>query len=93
MHRPDADDAFYVDMAVSAVDLPDLPLLARDTLHGRFDLPIHYPCVPAAQLRAVERRRLARHRHPGAVYVFHWLAAALAPALVPLAHAVLFRER
>jgi hypothetical protein len=90
VHRVDTDDAFYVDMAVSAIDLPELPLLARDTLHGRFDLPIHYPSY---RLHAYELGNAAVALITGipAIYVFHWLAAALAAALVVLAHAALFR--
>jgi hypothetical protein len=90
VHRPDADDSFYLDMAVSAVDLTELPLLARDTLHGRFDLPIHYP---AYRLHTYELWNAAVARVTGipAIYAFHWLSAALAAALVALAHAALFR--
>jgi hypothetical protein len=91
VHRPDHDDAFYVDMAVSAVDLPELPLLSRDTLHGRFDLPIHYPSY---RLHSYELWNAAIARVTGipAIYAFHWLSAALAAALVAFAHAALFRS-
>ena len=33
-HRPDADDAFYVNIAVAAVEAPGQALLSRDTLVG-----------------------------------------------------------
>ena len=90
VHRPDADDSFYIDMAVSAVDLPELPLLARDTLHGRFDLPIHNA---AYRLHSYELWNAAVSRVTGipALYVFHWISAALAAALIVLCHALLFR--
>jgi len=42
-HRVDASDSFAVNLAVAAIDRPELPLLAVDTLHGRADLPIHLP--------------------------------------------------
>lgn len=43
-NRPDADDSLYLNMAVSVIDHPDIPLLSRDTLHnfpGVFVLPIY----------------------------------------------------
>lgn len=91
VHRPDADDSFYVNIAVAAIDLPDLPLLARDTLHGRFDLPIHYP---AYRLHSWELWNAALARLTGlpAVAVFHFVSTALVAMLVPLCHAVLFRR-
>ncbi|MGH0029447.1 MAG: DUF6077 domain-containing protein [Myxococcota bacterium] len=91
VHRPDADDAFYVNLAVAAIDRPELPLLARDTLHGRFDLPIHYP---AYRLHSWELLNAAIAKLLGlpALAVFHFVAAAGAALLAPLAHAVLFRR-
>jgi hypothetical protein len=91
VHRPDADDAFYVNLAVGAIDLPELPLLARDTLHGRFDLPIHYA---AYRLHSWELWNAALAKLLGLppLAIFHLVSAALAAALVPLAHAALFRR-
>ncbi len=90
-HRPDTDDAFYVNLAVAAVDLPELPLLSRDTLHGQLDLPLLYP---AYRLHSFELWNGAISLLSGvpALYVFHWISAALAALLVPLCHAVLFRR-
>jgi hypothetical protein len=89
-HRPDADDAFYVNLAVGAVDRPDLPLLATDTLHGRDDLPIH---ISAYRLHSYELLCGAVALLTGipAIYVFHWIAASAAAAFIPLSHAALFR--
>jgi len=89
-HRVDADDAFYVNVAVAAVDRPDLPLLAVDTLHGRDDLPIHFP---AYRLHSYELLHAAVSWLTGipAVAVFHFVAAALVSAAIPLCHAVLLR--
>lgn len=91
VHRPDADDAFYINIAVAAVDHPDLPLLARDTLHGRFDLPIHYA---AYRLHSYELWNAAVSWGTGipAIRIFHWGAAAVGAFLVPLAFAALFRR-
>jgi hypothetical protein len=90
VHRPDADDAFYVNLAVAAVDRHDLPLLAVDTLHGRDDLPIHFA---AYRLHSFELLNGAIAWLSGipVLYVFHWLAAAGGALLLPLAHARLFR--
>lgn len=90
-HRPDADDAFYVNVAVAAIDLPDLPLQARDTLHGRLDLPLLYPIY---RLHSFELGNAAIALLTGIppLYVFHWIAAALGAFLVPLCHALLFRQ-
>jgi hypothetical protein len=91
VHRPDADDSFYINMAVDAVDHPELPLLARDTLHGRFDLPIHYPTY---RLHSFELLNGAVAWLTGipAIRVFHFGAAAVGAFLVPLAYAALFRR-
>ena len=42
-HRVDIDDAFYVNLALAAVEAPGLPVLAGDTLHGVPGLPLHMP--------------------------------------------------
>jgi len=39
-HRPDADDSFFVNIAVGALETPDLPLLKFDTMHGVPGWPI-----------------------------------------------------
>lgn len=89
-HRVDADDAFYVNVAVAAVDRPDLPLLAVDTLHGREDLPIHFA---AYRLHSYELWNAAVSWLTGirAIAVFHFVAAAVVSAAIPLCHAVLLR--
>jgi hypothetical protein len=91
VHRPDTDDALYVNMAVAAVDLPGLPLLSSDTLHGLTELPM---VLPIYRLHSYELWIGALSLLTGipAVAVFHWIAAAFAGALVPLAHAALFRR-
>jgi MFS family permease len=90
VHRPDADDAFYANVAVAAVEHPELPLLARDTLHGRFDLPVH---LPSYRLHSYEVAVAALSLLTGiaALPLFHLVAGPLAALFVPLAHASLFR--
>jgi hypothetical protein len=90
-HRPDLDDAFYVNLAVSAADFPRRPLLAADTLHGIEGLPL---LLPVYQLHAYELANAALSWLTGipAIYAFHWVAAGVAALFVPLAHARLLRR-
>lgn len=90
VHRPDPDDAFYANVAVAAVEHPEVPLLARDTLHGRFDLPVH---LPSYRLHSYEVAVAALSLLSGvaALPLFHLVAGPLAALFVPLAHAALFR--
>lgn len=89
-HRPDADDSFYINMAVGALDRPDLPLLAVDTLHGRDDLPIHFSSYRLHSLE-LAAAALARLTGIAPIQALHYAVAAGAALLVPLCHAVLFR--
>ncbi len=43
VHRPDADDAFYLSLAVGALDFPEQPLLQSDSMFGEVDLPLLNP--------------------------------------------------
>jgi hypothetical protein len=89
-HRPDADDAFYVNVAAAAVDAPGQPLLAVDTLHGIDGLPLH---LAIYRLHAFELWNAALAYLSGlpALQVFHFAAVAFGAFLVPIAHARLFR--
>ena len=89
-HRPDPDDAFYVNVAVAAADLRGWPLLGTDTLHGVEGLPLH---LPVYRVHSYELLNGALSYLTGipAIYCFHWISAGLAALLVPLAHARLFR--
>ena len=89
-HRPDADDAFYLNLAVSAVDAPGQPLLTADTLHGVPGLPLH---LSIYRLHSYELWNAALSFVSGVptIQIFHFGAVALAACLVPIAHARLFR--
>ena len=89
-HRPDADDAFYVNIAVAAVDVPRQALLSTDTLHGIDGLPLY---LPVYRVHSYELLNAAMAYLTGipAIYTFHWISAAFAALLVPLAYAKLFR--
>ncbi len=91
VHRPDADDAFYINLAVAAVDHPELPLLARDTLHGLFDLPIHLATYRVHSFELLNGAVSWLTGFP-AIRVFHWGATTVGSFFVPLAFAALFRR-
>ncbi len=90
-HRPNIDDAFYVNVAVAAVDRPHLPLLAFDTLHGIEGLPLH---LPIYRVHSYELLNGALSLLTGipAITCFHWVSASVAALFVPLAYARLFRR-
>ncbi len=85
INRPDIDDAFYVNLALSAADFPDAPLLRGDSLHG-LGLPLLLP-VYRAHSYELWNGALAWLSGRPAIEVFHFASAALAGALVPLAYA------
>lgn len=90
-HRPDIDDAFYVNLATSAAAHPGAPLLAGDTLHGAAELPL---LLPVYRLHSYElwNGALAWATGRPALEIFHWISASLAALLVPMAHARLLRQ-
>jgi len=89
-HRPDIDDSFYVNVAVTAADHPRQALLAFDTLHGIPELPLHQPIY---RIHSFELWNGALSYLTGipAIYCFHWVTACVAAFLLPCALAVLFR--
>jgi hypothetical protein len=89
-HRPDADDAFYVNVAVAMVDAPGRALLSKDTMHGISGLPLPLPVYRVHSYELLNGA-LAYLTGIPAIYCFHWLSAAFAALFVPLAHAKLFR--
>lgn len=90
-HRPDLDDAFYLNLAVAAADAPGAPLLTADTLHGVAGLPVHHPVY---RVHSWELWNALWSRITGipVIAMFHWVSAAMAAALIPLAWARLFRR-
>jgi hypothetical protein len=89
-HRPDADDAFYVNVAAAAADAPQQALLRFDTLHGVAGLPLHLSVYRVTSYELLNGA-VAYVTGIPALYCFHWLSAACAALLVPLAYARLFR--
>lgn len=89
-HRPDRDDAFYVNVAVAVADQPERPLLSGDTMHAGEGLPLHMPLY-RVHAYEVANGVLAFATGIPAIACIHWLSAALAALLLPLALARLFR--
>lgn len=89
-HRPDADDALYVNMAVAAADFPSQALLRSDTLQGIPNLAVS---MPIYRVHAYELWNAGLSLLTGVptIFCFHWISASLAALFVPLAHAKLFR--
>ena len=78
-HRPDADDAYYINLVVSAVGQPSHALLSGDTLHGYADVP---PSLPVFRLMTWELLQAGISRVTG--FPPLWVAHIIAPALVAL---------
>jgi hypothetical protein len=93
-HRPDADDAFLLNLAVTAADAPGETLFSRDSLHGFPGPPIGVPAgLPTYRLHAIEllSGAVAWLTPLRAIDVAHLVFPVLAALLVPLAYARLFR--
>jgi len=89
-HQPDIDDAFYVNVAVTAADSPDRALLSGDSLHGSPELPLHQP-AHRVQTYELWNGALSYLTNTPAIQCFHWISASIAALFVPLAFARLFR--
>lgn len=89
-HRSDYDDSIYINFAVAAADQPGEPLLSKDTLHGIEGLPLS---LLIYRLQSWELLIGAFSWLSGisAIKGFHFVGAALAALLLPLAYARLFR--
>ena len=89
-NRPDADDSFYVNVAVAAMDAPARALLSGDTLHGIEGLPLHQPVY---RLHSFELLAASIGFVTGipAIAVFHFGFTALGAFFMPLTAARLLR--
>ncbi|MCH2173227.1 DUF6077 domain-containing protein [Myxococcota bacterium] len=90
VNRPDADDAFYINVAVAVADMPQRALLSGDTLHGIEGLPLHQPIY---RLHAFDLMAGVVSYLTGisAIAVFHLGYTAIAAFFVPLAAARILR--
>lgn len=89
-HRPAADDAFYVNVAVTLADHPDWALLASDTMHGIPGLMILSPVYRVHSYELLNGILSLLTGIP-AIACIHLISAGLAALLVPLCYARLFR--
>ncbi len=88
-HRPDNDEIFYVNLALSATDHPGMPLLEYENIHG----------IPGQRINAFYRvtsvevlvGAISYLSGISALAVSHCIVATLAGFLVPLAYGRLFR--
>ncbi|MCZ6464058.1 MAG: DUF6077 domain-containing protein, partial [Proteobacteria bacterium] len=90
VHRPDADDAFYLNLAVSAVDDPSLRLIHWDTIHGVAGVPIPLLVYKVHSLELLEAVVAWATGLP-VLSVAHVMVPAVAAVGVPLAFARLAR--
>ena len=88
-HRPDIDDSYYVNMAVTAAESPGLPLLRYSSLYDLPDIPISFRPY---QFHSVEILAGALSYLTGlpAITFFHFFLAGLGALLCILAYALLF---
>lgn len=89
-HRPDADDAFYVHMAVSVTDFPRQALLAHDTMHGIPDRPLGNPIYRVHSLELLSGL-ISYLTGVQTLRVCHWVMPTIAAFLTPFALARLLR--
>ena len=91
VHAVSPDDAYYVNVAVAALDRPELPLLRHDTLHGIEGAPAMYTVyrVHSHELLIALVARLLRLP---AVQAAHMVLPALFGTLVVLSLARLVRR-
>lgn len=90
MHRWDADDVFYVSLATSAADHPEMAILTHDVMHGIPDLPLHMELYRVHSWEMLMGAVSLLTPIP-AIACFHWFAASIVAFLMPLAWARLFR--
>ena len=91
LNRPDADDAFYVNMAVGAVDNPLLPLLSRDTMHHLTNAPIMLSFYKVHSFELLAAFFSAITKAPAIIFL-HVVFPPLAAIMALLAYRSLFRQ-
>ena len=89
-HHGDADDAFYVNLSVWALDHPQAPLLLGDTLHGFEGIPMSLPVFKLLSYE-IGQAAIARLSGVPAITVVHLWLPPLIAFLIPFAWARLAR--
>lgn len=90
-HRPDADDGFYLNLAVAAADRPDTAVLANDTLHRIPDVPLPLPVYRTHSLELLQAA-LSRISGTAVLSIAHLWLPTLAALWVPFVLARLHRR-
>jgi hypothetical protein len=90
-HRPDIDDAFYLNMAVSAQDHADRPPYQFDGMHGEAGLPLLAPYYRVVSYELLVALIASLSGLPTAA-VYYLLMPAIMAALVMLAYWLALRE-
>lgn len=90
VHRPDPDDALYVNIAASAADQPDLPLMDRDMMQGIEGVPFHSPVYLSNSIEPFWGM-MSWLTGVRAQLWFHVAHAAFGALFIILAYGVLFR--
>ncbi len=90
VHRPDTDDALYLNIAANAADAPDESLMAEDRMQGIEGLSFHSPVYLSNSIEPLwgVMSYLTGTR---AQLWFHVAHAALGALFIVLAYAALFR--
>jgi hypothetical protein len=86
-HRPDLDDALYVNLGVAALDRPSEALLSRDTLHGIPGLPLILPTYRVHSIELLSPAIAWLSNRP-VIWISHLVLPPLFAALAILATAL-----
>lgn len=90
VHRPDTDDSLYLNIAARAADLPDMPLMAADQMHGIEGLSFHSHVYLPNSIEPLWGM-MSYLSGINAQLWFHAVHAGLGALLIVLAYAALFR--
>ncbi len=89
-HRPDSDDALYLNMAVASLDQPDQPLLKYDGLHGITGAPLLEEIYKAHSYE-VFVALVSRLTSVEPIYLYHLVFPIFSAFLVVIAHWLVLR--
>lgn len=85
-HRGDADDSFYVNLIVAALDHPGAALFADDTLHGYADVPMSLPVFELLSWELFQAGLARLFGTDALTITYRWMAPFVG-LLIPLAWA------
>jgi len=90
-HRPDADDASYLNLIVSALDFPNQPFLTYDGIHGILNIPLNTPtyCIHSYEMFVAF---LADICHLSPIFVYHLVLPPLFAVFVIIANYLVLQK-